>query len=327
MKKFGLRNGFRGMKFLRAAGLMAIAVAFAFGLAHGTAAHAQSEGVATYPPGFEFDVSTIYLSKDTSMGGVLGFLTDDSYRARNMTIKSAIREAYDLWGSMRDETVLGGPKWIDTDRYYITAKMDHDVVDKLKKLSPDQRKQMQFKMERALLADRFKLQTHRETREFPVYAMTIAKSGLKLHEAKPGDTYENATFPYADKFAGGSEKAGQMFRVGGAGPDGHLTMTIYGFGISMAALARGLTVDTGQIVQDKTGLNGVYDFTLTYTRIPLGNFAAAGPPDGQAVPTAPDPSGRPVFGAILQQLGLKLELTKGPVDVVVVDHIERPSGN
>jgi uncharacterized protein (TIGR03435 family) len=327
MKKFDRRNGTRGKSFLRAAGLMATAVALAFGMVNGAAGHAQSEGTATYPPGYEFDVSTIYLSKDTGMGGVVGFLTPDSYRARNMTLKSVIREAYDLWGSSRDEMVLGGPKWLDTDRYYITAKLDGEVLDKLKKLSPDQRKAIEYKMERALLADRFKLQTHRETRELPVYTMTIAKGGLKLHEAKPGETYENTTFPYADKFAGGSEKAGQMFRVGGAGPDGQHTMTIYGFGISMAALARGLAVDTGQIVQDKTGLKGVYDFTLTYTMIPFGNFAAAGAPDGQAMPTAPDPNGRPVFNAIQQQLGLKLESTKGQVEVVVIDHVERPSGN
>jgi uncharacterized protein (TIGR03435 family) len=315
------------MTFLRAAGVMAITVALAFGMAHGTSAHAQSGGTATYPPGFEFDVATIYLSKDTSMGGVVGFLTPDSYRARNMTMRFVIREAYDLWGG-REEMVSGGPKWLDTDRYYITAKLDATVADKLKKLSPDERKKTQEQMVRALLADRFKLETHGETRPFPVYEMTIAKNGLKLHEAKPGDTYESATFPYADKFADGSEKAGQMFRVGGADPDGHRTMTIYGFGISMAALARGLAVDTGQIVQDKTGLNGVYDFTLKYTMIPFGDRAAAAAPDGQSVANASDPtSGRPVFSAIQQQLGLKLESTKGQVEIVVIDRVERPSGN
>ncbi len=326
MKKFGRRIENRGITFLRAVGLMAIVVAFAFGLAHGTPAHAQSEGVATYPTGFEFDVATIDLSKDTSMGGVLGFLTDDSYRARNMTIKSVIRDAYGLWGG-QDEKVFGGPKWLDTDRYYITAKMDGPVVDKLKKLGPDQRKLIQDQMVQALLADRLKLTIHREARELPVYAMTIAKDGLKLHEAKPGDTHVNA-FPYADKFAGGTEPAGKIFQVMGGGPGGN-TMTIYGFAASMPALAKQLTVMAGQTVQDKTGLTGSYDFTIKYWFVMrTAPPSSEGGPDGQSVPAAAEPAGGPnLMTAIQQQLGLKMESTKGAVEVVVIDHVERPSGN
>jgi uncharacterized protein (TIGR03435 family) len=326
MKKFGRRVGLRGMTFLHAVGLMAIIVALAFGLAHGTAAHAQSEGVATYPAGYEFDVATIYLSKDTSMGGVVGFLTEDSYRARNMTMKSVIREAYGLWGG-GDEKVFGGPQWLDTDRYYITAKMDGPVVDKLKKLGPDQRKLIQNQMVQALLADRLKLVIHHEAKEFPVYAMTVAKDGLKLHEAKPGDTYVNA-FPYADKFAGGTEPAGKIFLVGGGGPGGN-TMTIYGFGASMPALAKQLTVMAGQTVQDKTGLTGSYDFTIKYWQVMrAAPVSSEGGPDGQSVPAAAEPAGGPgLMTAIQQQLGLKMESTKGPVEIVVIDHVERPSGN
>ncbi len=134
--------------------------------------------------------------------------------------------------------IVGGPKWLDTDRYYITAKLDGSVADKLKKLSPDQRKLIQNQMVQALLADRFKLAIHHEPKEFPVYTLTIAKSGLKLHEAKPGDDYADATFPNADKFDG-KPKAGEFFRVGGGGSTGR-TMTIYGFGVSMFALAKEL---------------------------------------------------------------------------------------
>jgi uncharacterized protein (TIGR03435 family) len=306
--------------------LMAMLVAFAFVLMHGTAAHAQSESVATYPAGFEFDVAVIDLSKDTSMGGVLGFLTEDSYRARNMTMKSVIRDAYGLWGG-QDEKVFGGPKWLDTDRYYITAKMDGPVVDRLKKLGPDQRKIIQDQMVQALLADRLKLAVHREARELPVYALTVAKDGLKLHEAKPGDTYVNA-FPYADKFAGGTEPAGKIFLVGGGGPGGN-TMTIYGFAASMPALAKQLTVMAGQTVQDKTGLTGTYDFTIKYWFVMRTAPASSeSGPDGQSVPAAAEPAGGPgLVPAIQQQLGLKMESTKGPVQVVVIDRVERPSGN
>jgi uncharacterized protein (TIGR03435 family) len=300
-------------------------MSIAFGLTYATPSRAQTQtqDTATNPPGYEFDVATIKLSEDQSLGGVLGFLSEDSYRARNMTMKSVIRSAYDLWGG-REEMVLGGPKWLDTDRYYITAKMDASVADKLKKLSPDQRKLTQDQMVRALLADRFKLQTHRETKEFPVYALTIAKNGVKLKEAKPGDTYAEG-FPYADKFAD-TVKAGEIFLVGGGGPDGH-TMTVYAFGVSMPALARQLTVLAGQIVQDKTGLTGSYDFTLKYGMSPM-RPTSEGSSDGQSVPVASDPSGAPsLFAAIQQQLGLKLESGKGPVEIVVIDHVERPSGN
>ena len=308
------------MAFLRAAGLMAITLAFVFGLAHATPSRSQSQGAAIYPPGYEFDVATIYLSQDTSLGGVLGFLTDDSYRARNMQMRFVIREAYGLWGA-GEGMISGGPKWLDTDRYYITAKLDASVADKLKKLSPDQRKLTQQQMVQALLADRFKLAVHREAKEFPVYALTIAKNGLKLHEAKPGDPYTKA-FPYADNFAGGNEPAGKIFGVLGGDSEGR-TMTVYGFAISMSALAKELTIRAGQAVQDKTGLTGNYDFTLKYWFAPM-RPASDGAPDGQP----PDPAGGPsIFTAIQQQLGLKLESTKGSVDIVVIDHIERPSGN
>jgi uncharacterized protein (TIGR03435 family) len=318
MKEFGHLIETRGMGLLRAVGLMAITVALGFGLAHGTVAHAQSEGPATYPPGYEFDVATIYLSTDAHPGGVVGFLTPDSYRARNMTMRFVIKSAYDLWGG-REEMVLGGPKWLDTDGYYITAKMDAAVADNLKKLSPDERKLIQDKMVRALLADRFKLAIHREAKEFPIYALTVAKNGLKLQEAKPGDTYDHA-------FQGGPAKAGDIFDIIGTEPAGN-TMTIYGFGVSMSGLAHHLGTKAGQIVEDKTGLTGSYDFTLKYW-LNLILVGPGGTPDPQSVAAAAEPAGGPsLMTAIQQQLGLKLESTKGPLEVVVIDHIERPSGN
>jgi uncharacterized protein (TIGR03435 family) len=317
MKRFGRRIGTRGVEFVRAAGLMAIVLAFAFGLAHGTPAHAQSEDAAKYPPGFEFDVATIYPSKDIHPGGAMGF-SEDSYRARNMTMRFVIKSAYDLWGG-GGEMVLGGPKWLDTDGYYITAKLDAAVADKLKKLSPDQRKLTQDSMVRALLADRFKLAIHREAKEFPVYALTIAKAGLKLHEATPGDTYEHA-------FQGGPARAGEIMDIIGTEPAGN-TMTIYGFGVSMSALAHDLGTKAGQIVQDKTGLTGNYDFTLKYW-LKLILVSSDGTPDPQAAAAASEPAGGPgLFTAIQQQLGLKLDSTKGPLQIVVIDHIEKPSDN
>ncbi len=221
--------------------------------------------------------------------------------------------------------VTGGPKWLDTDRYEIRAKMEPSVADQLKKLRPDPRELAQQQMVQALLADRLKLAIHYETKEFPVYALTISKDGLKLKEAKPGDTYSEG-FKYADKFAGGNELAGKIFPVMDGGSGG-LSATLYGFGVSMPALARQLTMNAGQFVQDKTGLTGNYDFTLKFWYPPM-RPASEGAPSGQPVPEAAEPSGGPsLFKAIQQQLGLKLESAKGSVQIVVIDHVERPSGN
>jgi bla regulator protein blaR1 len=338
MKKFDRRIKTHGNPLLRAAGLMTISVVFAFGLAHGTpnSAQAARHNSTTNPPAYEFDVATFKPSQNTDqlsqrdkdVIALVGMrFNEDSLRTKNTQLRLLIQWAYGLLGRV-DDMVSGGPKWLDSDRYDVTAKMDSSVADQLKKLRPDERELAQQQMVQALLADRLKLVFHRETKVFPVYALTIAKGGSKLHQAKSGDTYDKATFPYADKFADSDAKAGQMFRVGGRDPDGHMTMTEYGFGISMPALARQLYFEAGLIVQDKTGLTGKYDFTLKYAMIPMSGTPSTGAPDGQAVPIPSDPSVVPsIFGAIQQQLGLKLELTKGPLSIVVIDHVERPSGN
>ncbi|HEV3220794.1 MAG TPA: TIGR03435 family protein, partial [Candidatus Acidoferrales bacterium] len=230
---------------LRAAGLTALAVSIAFGLVDATSGLAQSknqspaQNAAPTAPSYQFEVATIKPSPRTDSGGVAGFLTEDSFQAKNYSIRAVLLYAYGMWAG-RDETVLGGPKWLDTERYYIDAKMDPLVADKLKKLSPDQRELAQRQMVQALLADRLKLVIHRETRELPIYSLLIAKGGPKLKESTPGDTYEKA-FPYADKFAD-AVKPGAIFGVGGGGSQGHAgTMTEYCFGVSTFGLARQLT--------------------------------------------------------------------------------------
>ena len=98
----------------------------------------------------------------------------------------------------------------------------------------------------------------------------------------------------------------------------------------MPALARRLTLyaGQGQIVQDRTGLKGSYDFTLKWLFGPPSGGSSADGSGGQPVPSAPEPAGTPdLFTAMQKQLGLKLESTKGPVQIVVIDHVERPSAN
>ena len=312
---------------LRAAGLLgaALLVAFVMSTATSSSAQAPVQKPASIAPVYEFEVATIKPARSTGDNvGVGGFSTDDTFNSRNFDFRSIIRMAYGKWGG-GNGLVSGGPSWLDSESYDVTAKMNSSVADALKRLTPDERALAQERMLQALLADRLKLTVHRETKELRVYFLTVAKNGSKLREAKLDDTYTNA-FPDAGKLSGGTVKAGDLFAVGGGGPGGPTT-TIYGFGVSMPALARRLSISARQTVLDKTGFTGSYDFTLKYAMSPM-RAAPEGSPDVQPVLSASDPTGSPdLFTAIQQQLGLKLESGKGPVEVIVIDHAERPSGN
>jgi uncharacterized protein (TIGR03435 family) len=154
-------------------------------------------------------------------------------------------------------------------------------------------------MLQALLAGRFKLIVHTETRQLSVYSLTIAKNGTKLHEAKSGDTYETAY-----KLPNG--------KPAGAGLHSDAEGEITGQAVGLTEILRWLSRQIGRTVVDKTGLTGVYDFTLKWSPEDSENSTDAGPS---------------IFEAVQQQLGLKLESGKGPVEVVVVDRAEKPSGN
>jgi uncharacterized protein (TIGR03435 family) len=154
-------------------------------------------------------------------------------------------------------------------------------------------------MQQALFEDRLKLKVHFETREMPIFALVVAKGGLKMHEAKPGDTYANGLKgPDGKAFGGGSSMVGS----------GKMTAQ----GMSMDSLAAQLSGTTSHVVENKTGLTGVYDFTLQY--------ADSDRPSSDS--TAPS-----IYTALEEQLGLKLESTKGPVQVLVIDHVERPTAD
>lgn len=150
-----------------------------------------------------------------------------------------------------------------------------------------------------LLADRFKLTVHWETRELPVYALVVAKNGPKLHASKEPDG------------ASGTSAGNGQFTAGG------VTLA------EMAgALTQELSQELGRVVVDRTGISGRYDVSLKWT--PDNGEALSGGTGGAASP--PD-SGLSIFTAIQEQLGLKLESTKGPVQVLVIDRVELPSEN
>jgi uncharacterized protein (TIGR03435 family) len=149
-----------------------------------------------------------------------------------------------------------------------------------------------------LLADRFHLKLTREAKEMPIFALVLAKSGAKLKESTVGED-------------------GRRMQTG----RGRIEVQ----GIDMASLANMLSQQLGRTVVDKTGLTGNYDFKLEWTP-DLGQ--PQGPKEiGGAETAPPDSLGPTIFTALQEQLGLKLESTKGPVEILVIERVEKPSEN
>jgi bla regulator protein BlaR1 len=160
---------------------------------------------------------------------------------------------------------------------------------------------------RSLLADRFKLQVSHETKELPVYALVVAKNGPKFGASKLPVSDANPPVPKG------------MMRMG----VGELTVNGVRIGDFVEALAQQPEIG-GRVILDKTSLTGAYDFTLKWTP---NQPQLPGVLGGGIAPPPSDSSASSIFTAIQEQLGLKLESTKGPVDVLVIDHVEEPSAN
>jgi uncharacterized protein (TIGR03435 family) len=234
-------------------------------------------------------------------------------------VQILLREAF----RTEDDRIIDAPGWVKTNRYDIQAKVAPDDAPKLEKLKIDERRSMLL----PLLVERFHLKYHHETRELPGYALVVAKGGpkMKLNEgADPGPIpkpADSGTNPKPDDPASGPPTARRMMRFMGLG---HLESE----GTNTEMLARVLSLQTSRTVVDKTGLTGNYDFTLQWTpddaTPPMPGGADGGPPHSESGTDAVGPS---LFTALQEQLGLKLEPTKGAVDVIVIDHIDAPSEN
>jgi uncharacterized protein (TIGR03435 family) len=219
-------------------------------------------------PRLEFEVAAIKRSDPSHVGAQTFFQPGGKFAALTTPLKSLVCFAYQL----RDHQVAGGPGWVETEPFDVTAKAESNASYNDLRI-----------MVQTLLADRFQLKFHREMREQPVYALVLAKNGPKLKESNgPG-------------------------RGVGIGAPGRLN----GNGTDMATFASALSGKLGRSVVDRTGLHGFYDFLLAWT-----------PDEAQA--ETPGPS---LFTAIQEQLGLRLESTKGQVEVLIIDRAERPSEN
>jgi uncharacterized protein (TIGR03435 family) len=252
-----------------------------------------------------FDVVSVKPNKSES-GMIRIMVKPDGYAASNVSLKMLIQNAYGI----REDLISSAPSWADSARFDIDAKVAGSDVEALKKLTPEQRRLIL----QPLLADRFKLKIHTETKQLPVYELVVAKAGSKLREATPGDTYANGI-----KGPDGVGRGGMM-RVG----RGQLTAQA----VPMSNLANMLSTQLHRTVLDKTGLTGKYDLELNWTPDPGAEPMFKGPDSGQhSSDTAQDPSGPTIFTALQEQLGLKLQSAKGPVETIVIDHVEMPSEN
>jgi uncharacterized protein (TIGR03435 family) len=274
-----------------------------------TRAQQQTQNTSTISPDFKYEVVSVKPNKSGNFGRTQ--ITSDGLTMPNVSLQFLIQFAFGI----QDFQFSGMPGWLNSERFDIDAKMDPAVADALQKLSPDDQKLARQKMLQALLADRFQLTIHRETRELQVYSLTVAKNGPKLHEAKSGDTYANG-IKYPN---GGGGPGAVMLRMGPT------SQTMSAQAVPISTLVRQFVTTLRSPILDKTGLTGKYDFTLTWT--PEDQMASGGVPNGQPAIAAPDPSGATLFTALQEQLGLKLESGKGPVEMIVIDHVERPSGN
>ncbi len=205
-----------------------------------------------------------------------------------LPISILITSAYNLpVGS--ESRILGGPDWLrqDIDQFEIQAKIEDSEYAAMQKMTKAQQHERVALMEQSLLADRFRLKAHFETRELPVYTLVIAKSGAKLRPARNEESSRISTLGNAEE----------------------REMTATGVTLEQFVLSPLLTgAAGGRPVVDQTGLKGAFDFTLKWT------------PDQLA--DAPS-----FFTAIREQLGLLIVSSKAPVEVIVIDHIEQPSAN
>jgi len=259
----------------------------------------------------------------------------------NVTLKDVLTNAY---GVKRFQ--ISGPGWLDSERYDIVAKLPRGAT-----------KAQFMAMLQNLLAERFKLALHWEKKDLPMYALVVAKNGPKLKESVDEPAPKEGDAPKAGGPAADGPLAGAAMRRLPMGQDGFPVLPAGSGGRgatavmlmngnarmtanrqSMAGLAEMLSGQLELPVVDMTGLTGKYDFTLSFAPEGLVGMGLPGglpppppnaPAPGEGLPgmpsaSAPDAQSSPnLFTALQEQLGLKLEQRKGPVDLLVIDHLER----
>jgi uncharacterized protein (TIGR03435 family) len=264
------------------------------------------------PPPAEFEVADIKPSPPGA--GVTGAIQPGGrVNLQGFTLKMLINIAWDING---DEMLVGAPKWLDSNRFDIVAKASTSEP------SPDLDIDDLRLMLRALLADRFKLATHNEDREISAYTLTAAKPKLTKADPLNRTGWKEGPAPGAKDPRDANPVLARLVTC--------QNMTMAQFAEQLQSIAPGYIHSP---VMDATWIEGAWDFTLNFS--PAGVFQSAGVRVGDpgqpanSEPAASDPNGAlSVFDAVSKQLGLKLEMHKRPVPVLVIDHVEeKPTEN
>jgi uncharacterized protein (TIGR03435 family) len=282
-------------------------------------------------PHLEFEVASVKTNKSGPMMTTMRAVPSE-FRMTNIPLRILIMQAYRVSGYQ----LIGGPNWLDTERF--------DIVAKAPAGSPPDQTQL---MLRGLLADRFKLKVHGETREAQVYALVLARSDGKLGPKLTKSTDDCEKVVAERRAAALATRGGGPVAVTGPMmltppgpnekpvctismrptpvPNGPPLLTLRAGGQPIQMLVNQISSTLNKRVVDRTGLTGLYDFELELSiraQMPL-TTQAAGSGSG-AAPAAPIDDGPTVFDAV-RDLGLKLETEKGPVEHLVIDSVEKPT--
>jgi uncharacterized protein (TIGR03435 family) len=259
-----------------------------------------------------FEVATIKPGDPGQRGSMIQIQPGGRLVVSHVPFRTLLTVAY----RVRDFQISGGPAWMTNDFWDIEARSEAgSVLPPTGFPDPNKPDPMAVRLQ-SLLEDRFQLKFHHESKELPVYELSISKSGLKM---KPS---EDQTFRLPEPGAPPPQPGGPMprgaTRIGRGSLDANA--------VPISSLVMTLSMQLGRTVIDKTGLQGFYDAKLQWTPDNIPQGGSAGPGGPEAAPPI-DPNGPSIFTAIQEQLGLKLEATKGPVDVIVIDSVQKPSEN
>jgi uncharacterized protein (TIGR03435 family) len=304
--------------FRTTAGIAAAELPLAIGML--TAPRTDAQSPVQRP---EFEVASIKPNVELGPRVFIGERSPGTFSAENVTLQNLIQEAYgsasEHWLPYRKAPqqglpILGGPGWAGSDRFDITAKSTGP-----RRRTSGVTKEAQVQMDlmlRALLEDRFRLKLHRETKDLPVFAMTVAKGGLKLgHQSCV--TFNPDSLPTIVPGQKPPNYCGSA-RIGRTGAD----WTLDGAAMSMNDLAGTLSLLIGsRPVIDRTGFTGLFDVHMQWTPGP------GQPGDADKPASSDDVGGQSVFTVLHRQLGLELKTDMGPVEILVIDHVEKPSVN
>jgi uncharacterized protein (TIGR03435 family) len=254
----------------------------------------------------QFEVAAVKQNTSGSTDEQIYIRPGGRFSVRNMTVRVLIQNAYQLMSFQ----ISGGPSWIDSERFDIDAKSDGDTTPN-----------GLLVMVRTLLDDRFGMKGHREMRYQSVFFLTVAKGGAKIQHAEgtcvPRDPNHPPRQPTRGEpvpnYCGGMHRSSQSLDGTGEG----IADTS---GFTLGTLSGQLSSILGRAVIDKTGLTGIFNFHLRWAG--TQDTTSTGNAKAGALSDAPS-----IFTALQEQLGLKLESAKGPVEVLVIDHVEKPTEN